>query len=162
MFYNIKLRPSYETLPSMTKNFNKKFAIFENLPPEMARQRDRLFRTVTSFTSGENFPGKPALLCFGHRGSGKSEIFSSLALKTGLPVISYDSGIVFTIFQFHHNPWMGPTSWSVCQCREFYRGKYHCTVHLMFDWFGITCMTTDNFCFYLQNRLVQTSQTRGQ
>ncbi len=23
-------------------------------------------------------------------------------------------------------------------------------------------MTTDNFCFYLQNRLIQTSQTRGQ
>jgi hypothetical protein len=23
-------------------------------------------------------------------------------------------------------------------------------------------MTTDNFCFYLQNRLIQTSQTEGQ
>jgi hypothetical protein len=23
-------------------------------------------------------------------------------------------------------------------------------------------MTTDNFCFYLQNRLIQTSQARGQ
>ncbi len=31
-----------------------------------------------------------------------------------------------------------------------------------FDWFGISCMTTDNFCFYLQNRLVQTSNTGGQ
>jgi len=31
-----------------------------------------------------------------------------------------------------------------------------------FDWFGISCMTTDNFCFYLQNRLIQTSQTGGQ
>ncbi len=31
-----------------------------------------------------------------------------------------------------------------------------------FDWFGISCMITDNFCFYLQNRLTQTSQTRGQ
>ncbi len=29
-------------------------------------------------------------------------------------------------------------------------------------WFGIGCMTTDNFCFYLQNRLIQTSQTGGQ
>jgi hypothetical protein len=38
------------------------------------------------------------------------------------------------------------------------------TVHvdLLFDWFGISCMTTDNFCFYLQNRLIQTSQTGGQ
>jgi hypothetical protein len=46
--------------------------------------------------------------------------------------------------------------------RECLRGNYHCTVDLLFDWFGISCMTTDNFCFYLQNRLIQTSQTGGQ
>ncbi len=46
--------------------------------------------------------------------------------------------------------------------REYYRRKYHCTVDLLFDWFGISCMTPDNFCFYLQNRLVKTSQTGGQ
>jgi hypothetical protein len=40
--------------------------------------------------------------------------------------------------------------------------KYHCTNDLQFDWFGISCITTDNFCFYLQNRLIQTSQTGGQ
>jgi len=40
-------------------------------------------------------------------------------------------------------------------------GKYHCTVDPLFDWFGNSCMTTDNFCFYLQNRLIQTSQTGG-
>jgi hypothetical protein len=33
---------------------------------------------------------------------------------------------------------------------------------LLFDWSGISCMTTDNCCFYLQNRLIQTSQTGGQ
>jgi hypothetical protein len=38
--------------------------------------------------------------------------------------------------------------------REHLRGKYHCTVGLLFDWFGISCMTIDNFCFYLQNRLI--------
>jgi hypothetical protein len=45
-----------------------------------------------------------------------------------------------------------------------YRGReyYYCTFDLLFDWFGISCMTTDNFCFYLQNRLIQTSQTGGQ
>jgi hypothetical protein len=41
-------------------------------------------------------------------------------------------------------------------------GKYHCTIDHLFDWFGISCMTTDNFCFYLQNRLIQPSQTGGQ
>jgi hypothetical protein len=44
----------------------------------------------------------------------------------------------------------------------YLRGKYHCTVDLLFDWFGISCMTADNFCFYLQNRLIQTNQTGGQ
>jgi hypothetical protein len=41
-------------------------------------------------------------------------------------------------------------------------GKYHCNIDLLFVWFGISYMTTDNFHFYLQNRLIQTSQTVGQ
>jgi hypothetical protein len=46
--------------------------------------------------------------------------------------------------------------------REHVRGKYRCTIDLLFDWFGISYMTPDNFCFYLLNRLIQTSQTGGQ
>ncbi len=42
------------------------------------------------------------------------------------------------------------------------KGEYHCIIDLLYDWFGISCMTTDNFCLYLQNRLIQTSQTGGQ
>jgi hypothetical protein len=42
------------------------------------------------------------------------------------------------------------------------KGEYHCTVDLLFDWFEISCMATDNCCFYLQNRLIQTSQAGGQ
>jgi hypothetical protein len=41
-------------------------------------------------------------------------------------------------------------------------GQYHCTVDLLFDWFGISCIASDDFCFYLQNRLIQTGQTGGQ
>ncbi len=37
-----------------------------------------------------------------------------------------------------------------------------CTLFLLFDWFGISFMTTDIFCFYLQNRQIQTSQAGGQ
>jgi hypothetical protein len=37
----------------------------------------------------------------------------------------------------------------------------HCTIDLLFDWFGISCLTTDNFSFHLQNRLIQSSQTGG-
>jgi hypothetical protein len=40
--------------------------------------------------------------------------------------------------------------------------KGDCTIDLLFDWFGISCMPTENFCFYLQNRLIQTGQTGGQ
>jgi len=32
----------------------------------------------------------------------------------------------------------------------------------LFASFGISCMTTDNFCFYFQNRLIRTNQTGGQ
>jgi len=39
------------------------------------------------------------------------------------------------------------------------KGEYHCTIDLPFDWFGISCMTTDNFFL---NRLIQTIQTGGQ
>jgi hypothetical protein len=46
--------------------------------------------------------------------------------------------------------------------QEILKGKYHCTIDLLSDWFGISCMTTDNFSFYLQNRLIQTSQTGSQ
>jgi hypothetical protein len=41
-------------------------------------------------------------------------------------------------------------------------GSTYCTIDLLFDWFGISCMTTDNFCFDLQKRLIQTSQTGDQ
>ncbi len=41
------------------------------------------------------------------------------------------------------------------------KGKYHCTVDLLFDWFGI-CSMYDNRQFFLQNRLIETSQTGGQ
>jgi hypothetical protein len=50
----------------------------------------------------------------------------------------------------------------LARSREYLRGKHRCTIDLLFDWFGVSCMTTDNFCFYLQNRLIQTSQKGGQ
>ncbi len=48
-----------------------------------------------------------------------------------------------------------------CLGQGILKGKFHCTIDLLFDWFVISCMTTDKFCFYLQNRLFQTSQTGG-
>jgi len=56
-------------------------------------------------------------------------------------------------------------AWFVCA--DYFRqgilkGKYHCTADLLFDWFGISCMTSNNFCFSLQNRLIQTGLTGGQ
>jgi hypothetical protein len=54
-----------------------------------------------------------------------------------------------------------PINWIRFQ-QGILRGKDHCTVDLLFDRFVISCMTIGNFCFYLQNRLIQTSQTGGQ
>jgi hypothetical protein len=51
---------------------------------------------------------------------------------------------------------------AICFSRVYERGKYHCTIDLLFDWFGISCMTIENFGFYLQSRLIQTSQIGGQ
>jgi hypothetical protein len=31
------------------------------------------------------------------------------------------------------------TRYNVCFDREYLRGKYHCTVDLLFDWFGLVC-----------------------
>ncbi len=52
-------------------------------------------------------------------------------------------------------------SWTNCS-QGILKGEVSCTIGLLLDWFGISCMTSDNFCFYLQNRLFQTSQTGGQ
>ena len=30
------------------------------------------------------------------------------------------------------------------QTREYQRGKYHCTVDLLFDWFGLVCFANKN------------------
>ncbi len=49
-----------------------------------------------------------------------------------------------------------------CCKQEYQRVKYHYTVDLLFDSFGISCMTTDNIYFYLQNRLIQPTLTGGQ
>jgi hypothetical protein len=38
------------------------------------------------------------------------------------------------------------------------KGEVSLYTDLLFDWFVISCITTDNFGFYLQNRLIQTSQ----
>jgi len=42
------------------------------------------------------------------------------------------------------------------------KGAYHCTIDLLFDLFGISGTTTDNFSFSLQNRLIKTNQRGGQ
>jgi hypothetical protein len=60
-----------------------------------------------------------------------------------------------------------PLHWRSLLAKGLREGKLkgevsHCTIDLLFDWFGISCMTTEVFCFYLQNRLILTSQTGGQ
>jgi hypothetical protein len=42
------------------------------------------------------------------------------------------------------------------------RGKYHCTVDLLFDWFGLVHLANKNKNCQLSNSQYQTSQTGGQ
>jgi hypothetical protein len=42
------------------------------------------------------------------------------------------------------------------------KGKYHCTIELLFDWFGLVCFANKNKNCQLSYSLFQTSQTGGQ
>jgi hypothetical protein len=41
-------------------------------------------------------------------------------------------------------------------------GKYHCTIDLLFDWFGLACFANKNKNCQLSYSSNQTSQTGGQ
>ncbi len=47
------------------------------------------------------------------------------------------------------------------QGREYLRGKYHCTIDLLFDWFGLVCFENKNKNYQLSYSWFQTSQTGG-
>ncbi len=48
------------------------------------------------------------------------------------------------------------------QAREYQRGKYHCTVDLLFYWFGLVCFANKNKNCQLSYSWFQTSQIGGQ
>jgi len=37
-----------------------------------------------------------------------------------------------------------PTPPMIYNIREYQRGKYHCTIDLLFDWFGLVCFANKN------------------
>jgi hypothetical protein len=49
-----------------------------------------------------------------------------------------------------------------CPIREYWRGKYHCTIDLLFDLLGLACFANKNKNFQLSYTWFQTSQTGGQ
>jgi len=46
--------------------------------------------------------------------------------------------------------------------REYQRGKYHRTIDLLFDWFGLVCFATKNKNCHLSYSWFQTSKTGGE
>ncbi len=46
--------------------------------------------------------------------------------------------------------------------REYYRGKYHCTIELLFNCFGLVCFANKNETCQLSYSGFQTRQTGGQ
>jgi hypothetical protein len=51
---------------------------------------------------------------------------------------------------------------AILYTREYLRGKYHCTIELLFDWFGLVCFAITNKKCPLSYSRFQTSQTGGQ
>ena len=84
-------------------------------------------------------------------------IYSFIVMATVVTIINYDHTVITienydpktfieqatgsTKMYFLLSPGTSGNAWT----REYQRGKYHCTVDLLFDWFGIICMTTDIF-----------------
>ncbi len=54
-----------------------------------------------------------------------------------------------------------PHGASMTVSRECWRGKCHCTVDLLFDWFALVCFANKNKNFELSYSWFQTSQTGG-
>ncbi len=52
--------------------------------------------------------------------------------------------------------------WRQSKNREYWSGKYHCSVDLLFDGFGLVCFANKNKNCQLSYSWFQTSQTRGQ
>ncbi len=46
--------------------------------------------------------------------------------------------------------------------REYWKGKYYCTIDLLFDWFGLVCFANKNKNCQLSYSWFQTSKTGGQ
>ncbi len=51
---------------------------------------------------------------------------------------------------------------TICFSREYWRGKNHCTIDHLFDWFGLVCFANKNTNCQLSYSWFQTSQTGGQ
>ncbi len=62
-------------------------------------------------------------------------------------------------FDDHSKSWGHPDDGWV---REYYRGKYHCTIDLLFYWFGLVCYANIYKICQLSYSWFQTSQTGGQ
>ncbi len=46
------------------------------------------------------------------------------------------------------------------QTREYQRGKYHCTIDLLFDWFGLVCFANKNKKFSVVIQLIPSQSNR--
>jgi len=86
----------YQPMPKVTKSFHlsslncDQFKIYDNIPPELGIERDKLSHILKSFSSKKSNFDLPSVLAFGKSGCGKSAIFKSLSLTSGLPFYSFD------------------------------------------------------------------------
>ncbi len=72
------------------------------------------------------------------------------------------SAFLSTFSSLFNDSWDSLARSSVACTREYLRGKYHCTIDLLFDWFGLVCFANKNKNCQLSYSWFQTSQTGGQ
>lgn len=93
-------RVVFQPMPKETKSYicsslnQDVFRIFENIPPTLEVERERLSLILKSFRSKKSNFELPAVLVFGKPGCGQSDIFKSLSLLSGLPLESFDCCLV--------------------------------------------------------------------
>jgi hypothetical protein len=50
---------------------------------------------------------------------------------------------------------------NILRFREYQRGKYHCTVYPLFDWFGLVCFANKNKKCQLSIQLIKAWVSQG-
>ncbi len=85
-----------------------------------------------------------------------------LYLQSKLDLFEATCFIILSINKLHRKHHIFLFQYLYAYTRKYLRGKYHCTIDLLFDLFGLACFANKNKKCQLPYSWFQTSQTGGQ